>query len=414
MKSFDTCFRVALCPVCPTQVVFAFIPAFLVLCVVSTTNAQGSGVVEGKLVNRTDPKIVGAGVEIDVIGLGGGMSVLKSTVTDSAGRFRIEGLPTDSPMMIRANYRSVNYHGRINFDASGKANVEVEIFEPTTSMKRIRVEEVRLGFQLDGEHLRALETYSFVNETSPMRTFISSEGNFRFSKPEGIAEPPRLSVQAPGAAMPLAQSPLESADGQSYYTLYPLRPGKTAFELDYILPYHDRKYTFRKKFFHDIDFFQIGVIPQDVNVEGAGLKRVQVDTGRNFAVYTGGPVKAGGELIWTFSGGTPVASPQTSGESRIRPMLNSVGRYAFLVGPLLLMAFVVVLWYAYNNNPERQQKGQDPRTRELKARRDRLLDFIASLDDRFENKELDQREYQRLRSQAKRQLRRIALLLGKK
>src|SRR5687768_13192354 len=36
---------------------------------------QGSGVVEGKLVNGTDPRIVGAGVEIDVIGLGGGMSV---------------------------------------------------------------------------------------------------------------------------------------------------------------------------------------------------------------------------------------------------------------------------------------------------------------------------------------------------
>jgi hypothetical protein len=184
--------------------------------------------------------------------------------------------------------------------------------------------------------------------------------------------------------------------------------------VDYLLPYHDGKYTFQKKFFNDIDFFQIGVIPQDLDVEGQGLKRAQVDAKKNFAVYTGGPVKAGSESLWTFSGGTPVAASESSGEARIRPMPNSVSRYAFVIGPLVLMAFIVALWYAYNSIPEKQPKGQDPRTRALKARRDRLLEIMATLDDRFESKELDQREYQRLRSQAKSQLRRVAMLLGKK
>ena len=170
----------------------------------------------------------------------------------------------------------------------------------------------------------------------------------------------------------------------------------------------------RKEFFQNVDFFQIGVIPQDMNVEGAGLKRVRVDTAKNIAVYAGGPVNAGSELRWTFSGGTPVAASEGSGEARIRPMPNLVGQYAFVIGPLMLMAFMVALWYAFNNLPEKQPKGHDPRTRELRALRDRLLEIMAVLDERFENKELDQREYGRRRLQAKSQLRRIAMLLGKK
>jgi len=215
--------------------------------------------------------------------------------------------------------------------------------------------------------------------------------------------------------MPLTQTPLESADGQSYYSLYALRPGTTTFELDYVLPYHDRTYTYRKNFYQDVDFFQIGVIPQDVAVTGEGLKRIQVDVAKNFAVYTGGPLKAGSEMAVTFAGGTPTAageSSEGSAEPRIRPMPTSVGRYTPIVGPLLLMVFIVVLWYAYNDIPAKQPK--DSRTRELRQKHEQLLQFVASLDQKYENKEMERREYHRLRAHAKSQLRRISLLLGKK
>jgi len=41
-----------------------------------TAQAQGRGSIEGKLVNKTDAAIVCAGVNLDVVGLGGGMSVV--------------------------------------------------------------------------------------------------------------------------------------------------------------------------------------------------------------------------------------------------------------------------------------------------------------------------------------------------
>lgn len=375
------------------------------------------GVVEGRVVNRTDPAHVPAKVEIEVLSLSGGMNVIKSAVTDAAGRFRIEGLPIQAPLMLRANYDSVNYHQPLSFDASGKAQPEIDVFESTRSMNDVRLQDVRIAFQMTGENLRCLQSYSFENHTQPPRTVIPPDGTFRFAKAPGILEMPRTSVLGPGATMPLTDSALESADGMSYYSLYPLRPGVTTFEVEESLPYTDRTYTYRGKFYHDIPGLNVGVIPQDMTVTGAGLARTQTDAQRNFAVYTAGALKAGAEVSWTLSGGTPVAASsetQAAGESRITPMPTSVGRNALVLGPLLLIGFIVVLWYSLNLAPAAAAGDQDPRTKALRERREQLINFLAALDHRFESNSVDQKEYARLREQGKSQLRRIAALLRKK
>jgi hypothetical protein len=375
------------------------------------------GVVEGRVVNKTDPARVPAKVEVEVMNLTGGMSVIKSAVTDAAGRFRIDGLPTQAPLMLRANYDSVNYHQPLSFDASGKAQPEIDVFESTRSMNDVRLQEVRIAFQMAGESLRCLQSYSFENRTQPPRTVIPPDGTFRFAKAPGILEMPRMSVLGPGATMPLTDSALESADGQSYYSLYPLRPGVTTFEVEQSLPYVDRTYTYRGKFYNDIPGLNIGVIPRDMTVAGDGLARTQTDAQRNFAVYAAGALKAGTEVTWTLTGGTPVAAApeaQPAGESRITPMPTSVGQNALVLGPLLLIGFIVVLWYSLNLAPAPAAGDQDPRAKALRERREQLISFLAALDHRFESNSVDQKEYARLREQGKSQLRRIAALLGKK
>ena len=200
-------------------------------------HAQGQGVVEGRILNGTDPAQVPAKLQLEVIRLGSGMSVLTSAITDAAGKFRIEGVPADAPLLIRAAYRSVNYYGQASFDAAGKAQVEIQVYEPTASMQGIRLESVQIAFKLGSEGLRSLESYTFMNETKPPQSLAREDGNFRFSKAPGILEPPRIDVTGPGSSMPVTQSPLESADGQSYYSLYPLRPGSTTFDVSQALPY---------------------------------------------------------------------------------------------------------------------------------------------------------------------------------
>jgi len=387
----------------------------LLLLSVPWLNAQDKGIVEGRLVNGTNPAVIAKGVDLDIVGLGGGMQILKSVTTDQAGKFRVEGLPTSMPVLVRANYKSVNYNGRVNFDAAGKALVEITIYETTTSMAEIHTQDVRLGIQLNGDQLGVLETWSFNNQTNPPRSYMNMEGDFRFSKPTGILEPPKLSATGPGSPMALRESALESADGQTYYNLFGMRPGVTTFEVDETLPYKDKSYTFRKKFYYDVAGYQIAVIPHDMTVTGEGVTKVQSDAGRNFSLYAGGPVKAGAEVVWTISGGTPLPEPAAaaSGESKVKPMPTEIGRSSLIIGPLLLIGFIVVLWLAVNSMPQAGAGGQDSRTRELKMRRDQLLNFLANLDHQAEIQAIDQRDYRTRRELGRRQLRRIALLLKK-
>ncbi len=386
----------------------------ILLCLVLTPllNAQPKGVVEGRLINRTDPSIAARAVTVEAVSLGAGMSVLKTTKTDSSGGFRLEGLPENQRLLIRADYKTVLYHAMAGFDADGKARVEIEVYEPTASMKDIRIEGGRIAFQMTGDRLKSLESVSVKNETKPPRTYVNPEGTFRFSKAPGILETPVITVAAPGSSMPVVQAALESPDGRSYYSLYPLRPGTTTFEVEQLLPYSGRSYVYVKKFYADVGPLEIGVIPRDMALSGRGLSRIHDDPQGNFAVYRSEPLRAGSEVVWTFSGGTPVGARDASeaGGAAVRAVPGPVIRNAFIIGPLLLMGLILILWYGFHRDPG---GSADSRMQQLKRRREQLLDDIADLDRRHEAQALDRQEYLRRREAAKRRLRRVILLMRK-
>jgi len=385
------------------------------------TYAQGPGIADGRIVNVTNPANPPARVPVDVMSLAAGMSVMKSTVSDAAGKFHIDGLPTTTPLLLRATFGAVNYYGQVNFDPAGKAQVEIQAYEATASTQGIRVESAQIAFKLTASGLSALESYTFINATKPPRSFMRADGNFRFAKAAGIADPPHLDVSGPGATMPVSQAPLESPDGQSYYSLYPLRPGKTTFEVSQLLPYQNGTYTYRKKFYHDTPSLSLGVIPKDMKLSGEGLAQTQTGAAQEFAFYSCSPTRAGAEVVWTFVGGSPVveeqappAAQEPTAETGIRPMATLVGQNAMVIGPLLLVGLVVILWYAHHRVMASAADNQAMRIRELRERREQLLNYAVSLDLKYENQALTQREYLRLRDQTKRHLRRIVMLLEKK
>jgi hypothetical protein len=315
--------------------------------------SQQQGVVEGRLVNRTDPAVIAHNVSLEVVGLSSGMNIVKSTTTDASGKFRIEGLSASEPLMIRANYKGANYHAQVRFNSGGLAQTDIEIYEPTESMKDIQVDGIQMTFQASGNQLISVETIAFNNKTNPPRTYVNPEGSLRVSKAEGILEMPKIRVTAPGASMPLVQSALESPDGQNYYSQYPLRPGITTFEVQQILPYTNRSYTYSKKFFQDVHSLNIAVVPKDMVLSGQGFSKIPTDSDKKFSVYASAPMKAGSEAVWSISGGSVTeepAAPKEEDEPNIAAMPNSLSQNALLIGSLLLAGFIAVLWYAYNRN----------------------------------------------------------------
>ncbi len=365
--------------------------------------SQQKGIAEGRLINRTDPAILPGGATIDIVGMSGGMSILKSTSADSSGKFRIEGLPIKEPLMVRAIYKGANYHAQLSFNAAGSAHANIEVYEPTNSTADILVDGIQMVFQASGAHLISTETISFHNKTNPPRTYVNPEGTLRVSKAAGIVDLPKIRVTAPGASMPLVQPALESPEGNSYYSQYPLRPGITTFEIQQVLPYESRSYVYTKKFSQDVSSLKIGVLPKDMAVSGKGLAQIPMDTAENFSVFASSPVKAGSEVVWTFSGGTIVEQPEASPEedSIIEARPNAVGRNALIIGPLLLAGFIVVLWLAFNRFP-----AQSPDS----GIREKMLAYAADLDRKYEAHTLGRQEYLSLREKARRRLRSIFIM----
>jgi hypothetical protein len=314
---------------------FSFI--LIWLAILPAAYPQAKGMVEGKLLNGTNPSIAARGAKLDIIGMGSGMNVIRTATADLSGHFRIEGLAENQMLLIRADYKGVKYYSPINIPSTGKASVEIEVFEPADSMKDIIVEGAQTAFQLEGDQLIAIETVQFNNKTKPPRTFVGNNGSFMISKPPGILEPPQMTITGPGSSMPLMQSPLDGPDGKSYYSLYPLRPGITSFEVKELLPYTSGNYKYVKKFYHDIPEFKIGITPATLVVSGNGLSYIETNAQEDFAVYSSSPIKAGSELVWTF-------------QNSIQTAPSDVERNALIIGPLLLMGFVLALWYAFNRS----------------------------------------------------------------
>jgi hypothetical protein len=92
---------------------------------------------------------------------------------------------------------------------------------------------------------------------------------------------------------------------------------------------------------------------------------------------------------------------------------TAVGRNALVAGPLILMGLIVALWYG-TARMSASLTGKGDRWTQLEARRDQILNRLATLDNQFENQVLTPGEYQRQRELEKRRLRRISLLLGGK
>jgi hypothetical protein len=393
------------------------ITAILVLLlVVPAVFSQQAGIVEGRLVNGTDPAIVPGGVPLEILDMNEGMGIIRTSATDATGRFRIEKLPLRSMLMLRAVYEDANYNKQIGFDDSGHASFELEVFEAATSMNGVRVEEFQMVFHATGSYIESLDTVAFNNETKPPRTFMNPEGNFRFSKAPAIDVLPQMRITAPGSSMPVVQSALESPDGKSYYSLYPFRPGRTTVEVFQLLPYENRNYAYVKKFYYKVPSIEIGVIPMNMELSGTGLSKVRTEPEGNIAVYRSASIEAGTEVEWIFSGGAPVAEREvasSAAESNVRSAPNYIVGNAHIIGPLLLVGFVVVFWYAFSRVGSNFPKTTDARKRQLKERREFLLNRLADLDRRYEARSLEQRKYLQQRKEGERMLRRIKSILDK-
>jgi hypothetical protein len=151
----------------------------LALALAATAHAQGTGVIEGQVVNGTaGGPAIGAGVVVTLHAVQGDVEVVTlETTTDAEGRFRFEGLNADPSLEYwpEATYLDVPYTGEAPYQFTADQTslaATVTVYETTTDDGNILLDSVHLIVESFGPVLRVNEIHVFGNAGD--RTYVGT------------------------------------------------------------------------------------------------------------------------------------------------------------------------------------------------------------------------------------------------
>jgi hypothetical protein len=270
--------------------------------------AAQAGTVSGVIHNGTNGNKVAAGVDVLLIQLQGGMSVVANTKSDSDGRYHFDNPGIgQGPMLIRAVYRGVLFHQPLT---PGTSTVDVTIYEPTTNPGAIQVPLRLLVFQPNGDKLMVGEEYSIQNNTNPPAAYFKQDGNFEFTIPQG-AEIDQVSTFGP-MGMPVRQGTIDKGKGR-YAISYAFQPGQNGVRISYIVPYAGNHAQFRESSTYDAQRVLL-VIPPTMQVASPGFNAAGTEQG--FNVFSKESMKTGTGFDVTVSGTAPPPADASASSSQ--------------------------------------------------------------------------------------------------
>lgn len=263
-----------------------------------------AGTVRGTVNNATTGK-PGAGVEVVLIQLQGGMTPVANTKTDASGQFSFDNPDIGAkPMLVRAIYKGVNFHQPL---PPGKDSVSVDVFEPTSDPRTISVPSRVVIFQPNGANLIVGEEYGVKNSSAPPQAYFRADGNFEVSIPDG-AELKQIAASGP-SGMPVVQAPIDKGKGK-YAIAFAFRPGESDVRLSYELPYPNDAATVKIPTTYGGGRLLV-VAPPTVKLTGDGLQMAGQEQGMN--IYERGAVTAGSVVTVMLSGTAPPPTQSAGG-----------------------------------------------------------------------------------------------------
>lgn len=190
-----------------------------------------AGTVHGTVKNGTTGK-PGAGVEVILIQLQGGMQPVANSKADAQGQFTFDNPSLGTqPMLIRAVFHGVNFHQPV---PPGKTDVEVEVFDPTQDPKTVAIPAHIVIVQPNGSTLIVGEEYSVLNNSNPKQAYFRADGNFEFALPEK-AQLQQTAAWGP-SGMPVVQTTIDKPKNH-HAVAFAFRPGESGVRYSYELPY---------------------------------------------------------------------------------------------------------------------------------------------------------------------------------
>jgi len=280
--------------------------AILVLVCAVTAGVASAGTLHGTVKNGTTSK-PGAGIEVILIQLQGGMQPVANTKTDEQGQFTFDN-PTlgTGPMLVRAVFHGVNFHQPV---PPGRSDVEIEVFDPTQDAKTVSVPTHIVIFQPNGSRLVVGEEYSVLNNADPKQAYFRADGNFEFALPDG-AQIQQAAAWGP-SGMPVVQSTIDKTKNR-YAIAFAFRPGESGVRYSYEIPYTGNAASIKiPTVYPDAKLLVLGA--PTLQISGDGLEPNGQEQGMN--IYGRGPLEKGSVYSVSVSGTAPAPNARGGGDS---------------------------------------------------------------------------------------------------
>jgi hypothetical protein len=256
--------------------------------------------VKGKVTNGTSGGVVKKATVTIIQPSAGMLELGKVETTD--GTYHFDNLGNDAPIyLLRCEYNGIMYNGQVPVTGQDQ-NVDIEVYEETTSWKDVDLLVPHLAATRSGNELHVEQMYEIDNNTTPPKTVTAKDGAFRMWLPSDMDSITECYVMT--GSMPLKVTPVPTSVKDMYSIDYPVRPGQTRIAISYYIPYPD-KVTMNLKFVADLSHMSIFAVDSTLAVTSTAPSFVKQASVHGMSAYTIHSIPANQEVALTFTGGDP-------------------------------------------------------------------------------------------------------------
>jgi hypothetical protein len=248
----------------------------------------------------------------------GGMQTLASVKTDAQGKFHFTKEAPPGPQLVQALYQGVIYTKAV-MPGSAASGIQVEIFDATAKPGVAKVSQHFIVLQPGGAEMAVSE--GILYQSDAKLTYSDPvNGSFRFYLPPEAKGQVQVTINAPGG-MPI-QRPAEKTKQENVYKIdYPIKPGETRFDLNYIVP-TATPLTFSSKILHSEGSSDL-VAPNGVTLKGDDIELAGQEPKTQASIYR---IKNANFKVEVEGTGSlqPAAEASSSDEDNGAPSLQEV------------------------------------------------------------------------------------------
>jgi len=238
---------------CPhiVKALFTTTAALIFFGITSASAATLTGTVTNGTTNKPS-----AGDEVILIKLASGMEESAHTKTDAQGKFTLSLDDANSPHLVRAIHQGVTYH---KMAPPGTSSVSVQVYDVSKKVEGVQAVADLMYLQASRGQLGVTRIFAVDNTSSPPRTQMN-DANFEFYAPVN-AEIENADGRTEGG-QPIRISPTPQTEKGRYAFVFPLRPGKTEFQVTYHVPYAG-KATIDPRIIYPLQHF-VAMMPRSI------------------------------------------------------------------------------------------------------------------------------------------------------